>query len=430
MSMKTHVISRARKVGNSLAGDLGVNALIELELAYATRLLPRFSDDPIIRVNQNVLLYWQYSYYKSTILKVFIRTIPESLKVVDITSMTLEKIFGSIGEKKKHIIDPAFTNDVHFVVISELTSLLGQRDSMRQFMNVMNVVLEGEKVTRQMLKLGYGEIADEELIELESKGVFYDPFKAELSYRPNVCVLAATRPLDNRYFTYLNQSGHFSRYHVIQHSVTDEEASKHLHRDYILDQNALAELRDINLRLSKVKVKKMLRPSESLMKPIYDDVEALVKDEIADSSRLRLPDVITPRLKDDIIRELAAHTFLRTAVQNGFKDIDILRYTQEDVEFVQDRLPHFIDFTINPSIAESLTRVSRKKNKTEICIEAILRCLEDGKWHRSEEIVSFVEDQVDTMVRGVSEGTIYIALKRLVSLRKTVHEHGRYKIAS
>ena len=55
MKMEAYAISEAKKVGNSLAGDLGSKAFIELELAYATRLLPRFSDDPIVRVNQNVL---------------------------------------------------------------------------------------------------------------------------------------------------------------------------------------------------------------------------------------------------------------------------------------------------------------------------------------------------------------------------------------
>lgn len=66
--------------------------------------------------------------------------------------MTLEKIFGSIGEKKGRIIEPAFTNDVEFVIISELTSLLGRRDY-KHFADTMNLVLEGEKVSRQTLKI-------------------------------------------------------------------------------------------------------------------------------------------------------------------------------------------------------------------------------------------------------------------------------------
>lgn len=426
---KQNPLDVARKLGYSIAGNIGERAFVELELAYATKLLPRFSDDPITRVVQNVLLYWQFAYYKSTILKVFSQTIPRTLKTIDITSMSLEKTFGSIDEKKKHIIDPAFTNDVHFIVISELTALLGQRDAMRQFSNVMNVVLEGEKVSRQILKLGYGEISEEELEEHEEKGVSYDPIRAELSYIPNVCVLAATRPLDNRYFTYLNNSGHFSRYHVIQYHVSDEDASEHLHKDYKIDQEALAQLTEINLQLREVQVDKMLRPSESLMKTVYDDIEALVRDEIAERPRLELADVINPRLKDDVIRELLAHAFLRTAPQNSFENIDELHYTQEDVDFVQNRLSHFADFTINPLIAEAFTPVSKRKPKIEMCMEAILGCLSDLRWHSPEEVISIVRSQFREIGREVGQATIYNALKRLETLEKINRQYGRYRIA-
>jgi hypothetical protein len=418
-----HPLQIAKKVGYSLAGHIGELAFVELELAYATRLLPRFSDDPITRVVQNVLLYWQRGYYKSTSLKVFSQTIPEAVRVVDITSMSVEKIFGSIDETKKHIIPPAFTN-VHFVVISELTTLLGQRDTMRQFVNVMNVAQEGEKVNRQILKFGYGKISEEELSELETKGVFYDPIRAELSYTPNFCVLAATRPLDNRYFTYLNNSGYFSRYHVIQHRVTAEEASEHLHKEYKLDQNAFAHLKETNALLSKVKVKRMLRPSEALMKPVYDDLEALVRDEIAERPHLKLADVINPRLKDDVIRELVAHSFLKTAFQNGFKDIDKLHYTEEDVDFVRSRLFHFVDFAINPLIAESFTRVSGKRSKTHRVKELIIELLSDGRIRSRQEIGNYVLTRMP-----VSIPTFEIARKQLVSERKTCQpRYGFYKL--
>jgi len=396
----------AEEVGYSLAGDIGKKAFIELELAYATRLLPKFTDDPITRVNQNILLYWQYGYYKSTILKVFNQTIPETVKTVDITSMSLEKIFGSIDEGRKHIVYPAFTNDVHFIVISELTALLGQRDAMKQFANTMNIVLEGEKVSRQILKLGYGKISEEELGKLEAKGVFYDPIEARLSYTPNVCVLAATRPLDNRYFTYLNNSGHFSRFHVIQHNVTDKEASEHLHKDYKLDRQTLEQLRQINLALSKTKVKRMLRPSESLMKPIYDDLEALTKDEVKEKPNLAFADIVNPRLKGDVIRELVAHAFVRTTSQNGFQDIEELKYTQEDVNFVLERLYHFIEFAVNPIIAAGYSRLTKgsKRNKVKA---STLTYLNDGAERHIDEIVSAIEPL------NVSQATVYNALKEL-----------------
>lgn len=404
-------LETARTVGSSLAGNIGEKAFIELELAYATKLLPKFGDDPIIRVNQNILLYWQYGYYKSTILKVFSHTIPEVLKLVDITSMTLEKIFGSIDEKKSRIIEPAFTNDVHFVVVSELTALLGQRDAMKQFANTMNPVLENERVHRQTLKLGYGQIGKAQLYELKTKGVEYNFVKGELSYSPNVCVLAATRPLDNRYFTYLNKSGHFSRYHVIQRRVTDEEASEHLHKDYKLDEKALNQLMQINLKLSKIKVKRMLRPSESLMKPIYDDLEALVKDELTEKPNLKFAYVVNPRLKGDAIRELASHAFLRTASFNGFNDIEKLEYTQEDVEFILERLYHFPEFALNPIIVASYSRLTKGSKRDKVKVR-ILVCLSDGAVRHIDEIMKAVESL------DVSPALVYIALNDLIEERK------------
>jgi len=400
-------LETAGRVGLSLAGNIGEMAFIELELAYATKLLPRFSDDPVIRRNQNTLLYWQYGYYKSKILEVFSQTIPEALKAVDITSMTLEKIFGSIDEKKRRIIEPAFTNDVHFVIVSELTALLGQRDAMRQFANTMNLVLENEKVVRQILKLGHEQIDEAQLSELKKKGVAYDFVKGELSYSPNICVFAATRPLENRYYTYLNGSGHFSRYHVIQHRVTDEEASKHLHEDYKLNKQTLDQLTQINAALSNVRVKKMLRPSESLMKPIYDDIEALVKDEIAEKPRLKLADVISPRLKGDLIRELVSHAFPRNASLSGLQNIEELRYTQEDVDFIRERLYHFIEFAVNPIIAASYSRLTEGSKRDQVKTR-ILVCLSDGaEWH-IDRIMKAVEPL------KISPALVYIALNELI----------------
>lgn len=416
------VLRLASKVGYSLAGDIGAEAFIELELAYATRLLPNFIDDSIIRVNQNVLLYWQYAYYKSTILEVFSRTIPEIFRVADITSMTLEKIFGSIDERRKHIIDPTFTNDIHFVTISELTSLIGQREAMKQFTNVMNIVLEGKRVTRQILKLAYGEISEEELKEHEVKGVFYDPVKGELSYQPNVCIWAATRPLDNHTFTYLNKSGYFSRFHVIQRHITAKEASQHLHKNYRLDQKTLSQLTEINMRLSKIKVAKMLRPSESLMKPIYDNLEALVKDEVKEKPNLKFAEVVNPRLKDDVVRELVAHTFLRTASQNGFQAIGELKYTQEDVDFILERLYHFIEFAVNPIIVAGYSRLTRGSKRDKVKT-SILAYLSDGAERHIDEIMKVIESL------KVSQATVYNALKEMMKEgRITSTRFGYYRI--
>jgi hypothetical protein len=357
-------------------------------------------------------------------LEIFKQTIPPNLKAIDITSLTHEKIFGSIHEQRNRIIKPAFTNDVNFVFISELTSMLGQREFMRHSVNLMNGVLEGEKVSRQTLMLAYGDIDPSELKDLSDKGVSYDAELGELSYKPNVCVFAATRPLDNWYFTHLSNSGHFSRYHVIQRRISDEDASLHLHREFRLDLEALNQLRELNEQLSQVKVRRMLRPTEVMMKQIYDSIEDIVKDEINSRRGLSLADIVTPRLKGDVIRELASHAFLRTAFQNGLKDINELRYSQEDVEFLMSGLYHFVDFMINPIVVMDLTYISKKRAKKDLTKELILAILSDKELRNGPTIVESAVEKI-----GCKGATAYNSLKELKIEGKICEpKYGFYKL--
>ncbi|MBN1357299.1 hypothetical protein JW988_00865 [Candidatus Bathyarchaeota archaeon] len=428
-------IEIAAELGRSFGGLLGEKGIVECKLAYALKLLPKFTADEVIRMNQQVLLYWQAGYFKSTILKVFCETVPPHLKPTDLTSMTFEKIFGSINEKTGFTVPPVFTNEVKFVKIPELTTVLGQRDSMKQFANTLNLVLEGERISRQTLKLG-GDATDQnqrEKLEKEKKklkdiGVDYDYRVGELAYTPDVCVLAGTRPLENTQFTYLNKSGFFDRYHVIQHRVTDEEASRYFHKDFKLDLEKKAALTTVNSKLSEVRVSKVLCPTEEFMAPIYDNLEAIVKDEITET-RLELSEVIPPRLKGNVLRELVGFSFLRTAAENGFNNIIQLEYTNEDKKFILDRLPHFIDFAMDPLIAASFTIKSKTPSKREQCKNVILNLLKDDEWDESEEVISAVEHYFLSKSKTISGALIYLALGDLKKAGKILHKHNQYKIA-
>jgi len=253
--------------------------------------------------------------------------------------------------------------------------------------------------------------------------VEYNPVVGELSYVPNVCVLAATRPLDNRTFTYLNRSGHFSRYHVIQHEITDEEASEHLHKDFVMDQNALDSLKQINLKLSKVEVKKPNRPSENLLKEVYDAIEDIVKDEISNDSRRKLSDIITPRLKGDVIREFVANAFLRIASWNRYRDIAVLEYSEEDIDFVLGKIHHFTDFALDPLIAGDVTIKKFNRSKKDRTKAAILQFLGDGVEKSRKEIVEHVRSRID-----VSPAMTDIVLRELLTEKQIQHRFGHYKL--
>jgi len=274
------------------------------------------------------------------------------------------------------------------------------------------LALENERICRQTLKLGYGQIDNQQLFELKAKGVAYDPAAGELSYVPNVCVFAATRPLDGPTFTYLSKSGYFSRYHVLQFNIDDQEVSEHLHQDFIIDQDTLNLLKQINQKLSSVKVQKVKRPPPSLMKEIYDAVEDIVRDEISNDPRRKLSEVINPRLKGDIIREIIGHCFLRIASQNDYRDIEIVECNEEDAHFILGRIYHFVNFALKPLIAEDITTRTMMRSKKDQTIGAILDFLSDGAEHSRKEVLQYVQGKIN-----ISTAMTDIVLKELLTER-------------
>jgi hypothetical protein len=393
----------------------------KLELSYASRLLPRFSDDPLIRVRINILFYWKAGYYKSTLLRTFHECHP--LKTANITSMTLAKIFGSIDPKGKKIILPAFTNDIHFVLISELAAMLGGRD-IKEFADTMNQVLEGERINRQTVSLGYGSNV-ENISNCIEKGVCYDSDKGELSYQPDVCINAATRPLQGYQFNFLFRSGYFGRHHILQRKISDEEASEHLRRNYIINAVLKQRLKTLNDKLSQVKIDVIQRPKESLTNSVFEDLNKIVLDEIKGRQNLTLPDILTPRLKDDVLRELVSHAFIRTAWQNNFENIEHLEYTPADIEYVKAHLGDFIDFPLDPLIAPG-TFVTRRLRKRDVVKNIILKLLSDKREHHIDEIQASVKVEVN----DISEATVYNSLQELINEGKVVRtEKGYYRLA-
>jgi len=380
----------ARRLGNSIAGDLGANAMVELELAFVSRLLPKFKDNPHVRVIIHILLYWMMGFFKSTLLEIFRLTIPQDLEVADVTSMSRECIFGST-DKYGNPIKPAFVNKA-FVIITELLSFLGSALAMRDIVTTMNVAMEGQKVTRRLLKLTQPIYRPTLLSDLKSVGVDWDPIEGVMSYIPNICVLTASTILPEKILLYLNQSGFPDRIHVLQHSFTDEELDKLLFQHHILDQQSLDDLKDVNERLKNVKVFEMNMPSEEYMKPVYEKLKEIVDDEVSINLHLTKDEILNPRTIGDIIRELVAHAFLRTATRNGFTTIEQLEYTEEDRDFILKRLYHFIEFKINPLFHTDRASLRGKRSLvSEAGKEVVLEQLRDGSKKR-EDLISHVKE--------------------------------------
>jgi hypothetical protein len=412
----------ARKYGFSTAGDLGAEAFPELELAYASGLLPRFSDNPLIRPRQNLLLYWNQSFLKTTLINEFAKTIPEDLGVIDITSMSPQMIFGSITEDRNSIVKPAFAG-MRFVTITELLSFIGTGNTMRDIVNTMNKVMEGEVVTRQLLKLGQEHFDNAKIEKLKQKGVYYDPHQAQLSYQPDVCILAASRPLDNRTYTYLRQSGHLYRYHVLQHDITDEEAKRYFTENYYPDLELQAQLKTLNDDLARIAIKEIKGPPKPIMDKIVVPLEEIVKDE---AEKQRLAEIIDIRTKGDIQREITAHAFIRTATETGFKAIEKLDYVDSDVEFILERLDHFVEFKINPLFVEEWTapRIRKRRPRDQVK-QLVLELFSDGKIRQRKEVDEYIHDKLN-----VGSATISNALDDLLLREHRICQpkYGFYKL--
>jgi len=421
--MSAEPLSIARRLGSSI-GVVGAGAMEELELAYASRLLPKFKDNPKVRTAQHVLLYWTRGFYRSTLLEIFSETIPEDLGIVDITSMSRESIFGSV-DKHGNPIRPAFA-DKAFVLITELLSFLGSGWTMRDLASTMNVAMEGQRVTRHLLKLAQPEYDHVSLSDLRAIGVRWDPSEGVMTYVPNISVLAASTLLLNRVFTYLTQSGFLDRFHVIPYKFSDKELSNNLHRHRLLDQEAKNELKLINEKLRNVKVSEMEMPTEELMKPIYDTIEAMVDDEVRQNPRLKKEQIQNPRMRGDLLRELAGHCFLRTAHNNGFNDIDELEYTTEDEEFIHARASHFLEPRLAPSVADEWIspRIRKKRPKDQVKEYALGLLMDERLWSRQK-----IVRRIRAMMH-VSTATIDNALRDLVDEGKVDQpEYGFYKLS-
>jgi len=412
----------AERLGYSIAGSIGVEAFTELELSFAARLLPKFSDNPLIRMQQHLLLYWDQSYFKSTLIDQFSKSVPSETTVTNVSSLTPEVLFGSLSEDRKDIVRPLFS-EVYFAKIDELLGFLGSGNTMRDIVNTLNTAMEGKTIVRYLLKLGKLDFDKGKIEQLKLENIDYNPRKAQLSYQPDTCIWAASRPIDSKTYTYLRTSGHLYRYHVIQHEVSDEEAERFFSEDLRPDQKLQEELAMLNQRLAKISVKDLRVPDRFTLRQIFLPLKEIVKDEVAVEKR-RLAEIIDIRTRGDITRELTAHAFLRTATENDFKDIERLEYTAEDVEFVLRKLSHFVEFKVNPLFADEFVERRSKKRPRDLVKELVLQLLSNKEMRQRKEI----DKQVNSRT-VVGTATISNCLADLLSDRKICQpRYGFYKL--
>jgi hypothetical protein len=418
------ILEIASKLGYSIGLEIGAESFVELELSYATRLLPIFSDNPLIRIRQHLLFYRSQGFLKSTIVDEFAKTVPEILRVTNVTSMTPQTIFGSITDDKKSIVQPILAHSA-FVKVDELASFVGTGNNMRDIVNTLNTAMEGKPISRYLLKLGQPDFDKKNLEKLRQEGISYNPNEACITFQPDFIVWASSRPLDNRTYTYLRRSGHLGRYHVIQSEVTESQAERLFKENLQPDMKMLDNLRILNENLSKIQIKEICSPPEEMFEQVLSRLKEIINEENRDERvKLTLAEIIEPRSKGNIQREIASHAFLRTAFETNFEAISRLEYTDSDLKFILSRLDHFIEFKLNPLFVEDFSVVrTKKKRPRDQAKEIILQLLKDQEVHKKEEIDQHINSQI-----SLGGATIANALTDLVSDEEICQpRYGYYK---
>lgn len=261
-------------LGQSIAGEIGKIAFQELELAYVNSILPKFSNNTKIRTKQHILLHWNQSFFKSTIINEFCKCLPDNITQINITSNSPEMLFGTITEDNQ-IVLPLFANK-QIAKITELSTFIPNRNP-GTIINPMNKILEQEPVERQLLKFGRRDIDYTELSRALENGVLYEKDISQLSYVPKVTIFAGSRPLENRVYTTLKTSGYLYRHHIIQFDLTNSDAKYYLKQNFTPNGALYAPLKNLNEKIQKIKINQINTPSIDIMEEIMDSLIDIVQ---------------------------------------------------------------------------------------------------------------------------------------------------------
>ena len=356
----TNPLDVAREIGSRMYGDIGANAYEELELAFASSLQPRFAELKRFRTWQNLAFYWQPGFHKSTIMEDFKDVLPDVYSCLKITGATTETMFGSIREDGKRLVYPMFVGH-QMAYIPELMAFLGtvsRQDDAR--VSTFNEVLEGNEVTRHIIKFGN---ASQELIDeycAGKDGLYFDG--RSLRYTPNTCFVISTRPVDGKTFALLQNSGFWSRFHVIAPAISDSMAREivtgSMNNERLVGVNDLRkELKAFNTQLMQKPTSRDLPAYESFTLPIYQELDKLAT-AYCEKFSVDYASLSPTRIGGDMFREANAYRILMSSS------------SAQVLDWIKKRAGHFFQFTVNPQIA-STTQVSHQYRE-DLCREAIL----------------------------------------------------------
>lgn len=433
----------AGEIGEKVLGRVGKETLEELELAYASRVLSinynpletpsvklrYFENQKTMRPFQNLLLYWEKGWLKSTLINNFLKyAIPDKYLWYTISGMSKDMILGSYNEDTKQVIVPVF-NHASFAFISELMSFLGEGEKAKEMANALLDVLEGTETGRILVKLNSSKrtLLKSEIERLEKLGIRYLPEDSIIIYNPKSCFLVATKPLGKWTYNTLDTIGFLSRFVIYQPIISDEEAEKWFINDTEMDIETLKKLGQMNKILSGITIKELRVPSKSIMEDVYkkfiEKAKELNKKWGLEDSNLR--EVISIRLKGDVLRRIVAHAFLKQISRHQKSDLiyDRIVYDKEDLDYVLSKAEQMLLPHIRPLVSREVKKEEKEK-PLQIIYKTILEFLLNKGETKKEEIDNELKSKT-----SISNSTMYRALNHLTGLKLIENTtFGHYKI--
>jgi len=387
----------AGEIGYERYGDIGKSAFEELELCFASRIAPRFESSLRLRSYINLNFYWARGYFKNTIIEEFQECLPADFSNRKVTSATIQTMFGSINDAGTKLVPPLFWG-YELCFMPELLAFLAASE-FKDKVNVFNEVLEGKETTRDLLKFGK---AQQSLIDEYvggKNGLYFDG--RTLSYEPDVCFVVGTRPIENQIYTYLEQSGFWSRFHSIQFRITDSTARNiftgAMTKNDVDVETLKKQLKAFNesLLAKRDTLSGDIPDYDKLLLPILQKADEIGGKMCEKTPGLDLSAVLNVRIKGDITREVRACRILYPDSSD-----------EELQKWIFGRLPHFFDFVANPIIAPSITVA--KTRTIDACLQEVLRLTKGQPKHR-DEILEAMQKQdysrpmVDRVLKAVNE---------------------------
>jgi hypothetical protein len=286
-------------------------------------------------------------------------------------------------------------------------------------LSVLNDILEGDKVTNNLVKLGQVTIDEYQKPQLQEIGVKYDSDAASIAFEPDFITFSASHLLDSNTYSLLLNAGHLGRFKICQAKITQQMARKYMKIDYAIDLKLHKRLKQHNQILSKIKIKTIETAPINLVDPIYDKI-------------LEAIEVPNQRIKGDILRAMAAHMVLRHIGEGNRKEEYTQEdYTREDAEFILKRISEFTEPRLHPLITDSSIsdREPRKRDNAKDIIHRFLIAVK--KKGKNGVQLSVIHEVVEKEIPGFHYQSTINAMKELIKegvVEKVPGARGFYRI--